>query len=56
MSRETSSGLEVVFALLFAAAIWIFQLSLFFTRLARNLREEWSQHDQEHQEENDKCQ
>lgn len=47
MSRETSSGLEVAFALLFAAAIWIFQLSLFFTRLVRNLRAEWEQHDQE---------
>lgn len=46
MSRETSSGLEVAFALLFAAAIWIFQLSLFFTRLVRNLRAEWEQHDQ----------
>lgn len=49
MSRETSSGLEVVFALLFAAAIWIFQLSLFFARLVRNLRAEWEQHDQPQQ-------
>ena len=49
MSRETSSGLEVAFALLFAAAIWIFQLSLFLTRLVRNLRAEWDQHDQPQQ-------
>jgi hypothetical protein len=46
MSRETSSGLEVAFALIFAAAIWIFQISLFITRVARNLRAEWDQHDQ----------
>lgn len=56
MSRETSSGLEVAFALIFAGAIWIFQISLFLTRVARNLRDEWSQHDHAPQEGEDKCQ
>jgi hypothetical protein len=49
MSRDAPSGLEVAFALLFAAAIWIFQISLFFTRLVRNLRAEWDKHDQPQQ-------
>jgi hypothetical protein len=49
MSRETSSGLEIAFALIFAAAIWIFQISLFCARVVRNLRAEWDQHDQPQQ-------
>jgi hypothetical protein len=46
MSRESSSGLEIACALLFAAALWGFRASLFIARVARNLRNEWSQHDQ----------
>lgn len=49
MRQDAPSGLEIVFALLFGAAIWIFQLSLFFTRIVRNLRAEWDQHDQPQQ-------
>lgn len=46
MSRGSSSGLETACALLFAAVLWGFRASLFLSRVARNLRNEWQQHDQ----------
>ena len=36
MSRESSSGLEIACALLFAAVLWGFRASLFIARVARN--------------------
>lgn len=46
MSRGSSSGLEIACALLFAGALWTFKATLFFARIARNLRNEWHRHDQ----------